>query len=431
MLFVCVSLVSGRSPHADYIDELIRSESYNYIFPDNTLEDAKLDVPGLIRKYKYPMEVHEVTTSDGYILQMHRIPHGRDQNQVPDPKRPIVFLMHGLLCSSADWVMSGPGSAFGYLLAEEGYDVWMGNARGNYYSRKHISVNPDDIDFWQFSWDEIGDIDLPTMIDYILDHTEREKIYYVGHSQGTTVFFVMCSLHPEYNYKIKAMHAFSPIAFMAHNESPLLKAMASFDNSMKILSALIGVGEVMSNNLFLKWAGESFCKDQAITQAICSNILFYIGGWSDEQLNTTMMPVYFGHTPAGSSVRQFIHYEQGFFTKDFRRYNHGPLKNIVLYGTRLPPKYDLSNILVPVFLYYSNIDPLAAVPDVNRLYKELGSKSKMMILLPSFNHFDYVWGINANTLLYDVVIRLMRFVDAYDNFMRKPYLTEYYKILMG
>lgn len=140
-----------------------------------------------------------------------------------------------------------------------------------------------------------------------------------------------------------------------------------------------------------------------------------------------MMPVYFGHTPAGSSVRQFIHYEQGVSTKEFRRYNHGPLKNLVVYGTRHPPKYDLSNILVPVFLHYSNMDRLAAIPDVNRLYKELGSRNKMMLLLPSFNHFDFVWGINAKTLLYDVVLRLMRFVGDQDNFMRKPYLAEYYK----
>jgi hypothetical protein len=71
--------------------------------------------PELIEKYGYPMELHTVTTEDGYILEMHRIPHGRDRDNSPGP-RPVVFLMHGLLSSSADWVVTGPGCAFGNFL---------------------------------------------------------------------------------------------------------------------------------------------------------------------------------------------------------------------------------------------------------------------------------------------------------------------------
>lgn len=46
---------------------------------------------------------------------MHRIPHGRDQNNDPGVKRPIVFLMHGLTASSPVWVLTGPGSGLGKL----------------------------------------------------------------------------------------------------------------------------------------------------------------------------------------------------------------------------------------------------------------------------------------------------------------------------
>lgn len=69
--------------------------------------------PDLVRKYNYPLEVHHVMTPDGYILEMHRIPHGRDNNNSPSPDKPIVFLQHGLLSSSADWVLKGPGTALG------------------------------------------------------------------------------------------------------------------------------------------------------------------------------------------------------------------------------------------------------------------------------------------------------------------------------
>lgn len=113
----------------------------------------------------------------------------------------------------------------------------MGNARGNYYSRRHVRLNPNSIfsnAFWEFSWDEIGNLDLPAMIDYALNHTGQKKLHYVGHSQGTTAFFVMGSLRPELNNKILSMHAFGPVAYMAHNKSPLLTAISPFANRIEV-----------------------------------------------------------------------------------------------------------------------------------------------------------------------------------------------------
>lgn len=45
-------------------------------------------------------------------------------------------------------------------------------------------MQPEDVDFWDFSWHEIGVFDIPSTIDYILDQTNQTKLSYVGHSQG-------------------------------------------------------------------------------------------------------------------------------------------------------------------------------------------------------------------------------------------------------
>ncbi|KAL0110383.1 hypothetical protein PUN28_013789 [Cardiocondyla obscurior] len=58
--------------------------------------------------------------------------------------------MHGLLCSSACWVVAGPGKDLAFILADEGYDVWLGNARGNMYSRKHYLPDIKKELYWDF-----------------------------------------------------------------------------------------------------------------------------------------------------------------------------------------------------------------------------------------------------------------------------------------
>lgn len=128
-------------------------------------------------------------------------------------------------------------------MADQGYDVWLGNARGNRYSRQHVANDPDGWRgnrrrFWSFSWHEIGMFDLPTMIDYVSSITGYRRMHYIGHSQGTTSFFVMGAERPEYNDRIISMHALAPIAFMSNLRNPFVKAAAFFLNSLDVSSII-------------------------------------------------------------------------------------------------------------------------------------------------------------------------------------------------
>lgn len=239
----------------------------------------------LIKSHGYPVESHEVQTEDGYLLTMHRIPHGLAPEAGPAPNKRIAFLQHGILCSSADWVVTGPETGLAYLLADKGYDVWMGNARGNTHSKAHITLNPSSSEFWKFSWHEIGIYDLPAMIDYALKETGQNRLYYTGHSQGTTVLFVMLSLRPEYNEKIILANALAPVSYIRNMKSPFFKAMAPFVFIFDKIASLLGINEFAPSSAMLQLGGSILCRDQSIFQEICANVLFLICGFDSDQLN--------------------------------------------------------------------------------------------------------------------------------------------------
>lgn len=63
--------------------------------------------------------------------------------------KPAVLLMHGLLTSS--YCFLEKKNFLGYVLADNGFDVWIGNARGTVYSRKHVNLTENNKEYWNFS----------------------------------------------------------------------------------------------------------------------------------------------------------------------------------------------------------------------------------------------------------------------------------------
>ncbi|KAF2899230.1 hypothetical protein ILUMI_06945, partial [Ignelater luminosus] len=187
----------------------------------------------LIKNYGFPFEKHAVTTEDGYILELHRIPYGRKRNNYYHKREPVLVIP-GTFASSADWVNMGENS-LGFILADRGYDVWLGNYRGSTWSRKHIKLNPDvdKKEFWNWSCHDIGLYDLSAFIDYILHVTKEEKLFYIGHSQATISFFILNSEKPEYNKKIRLMVGLGPAVYFSNAKSPIIHFLATYQNSIQ------------------------------------------------------------------------------------------------------------------------------------------------------------------------------------------------------
>ena len=74
-----------------------------------------------------------------------------------------VFLQHGLFSDADTWCLMKEES-LAYVIANAGYDVWLGNNRGNKYSDKNTELsNVDDrADFYDYSFFELGKYDAPT-----------------------------------------------------------------------------------------------------------------------------------------------------------------------------------------------------------------------------------------------------------------------------
>lgn len=350
-------------------------------------EDGRLNISQLAAKYKYPFEEHQVHTIDGYIINFHRIPN----------RGPIVFLMHGILESSDSWVLLGPGKALAYVLAEQGYDVWMGNARGNQHANKHVSMNTTMSRFWEFTWEEIALYDLPAMISYILETTRQHSMYYVGHSQGTTSGYVLCAMRPQYNNYIRMMFSLAPVAWMGNVKSPLVRM---FSPAYNVLAYALKDFNTYTSGLDMFNKMSSFVCTVIPTR--CDNILHSLSG-HETKVSPTFLAIILGHYPTGASTYQFVHYGQLVESKRFCRYDFGTSRNFELYGQNNPPDYNLTNVVVPVVLFHGNRDWLSAPADVNILMRHLPNVYDETNL-SDFTHIDYVYAEEAKEVVYDKII---------------------------
>lgn len=195
--------------------------------------------------------------------------------------------MHGLLASSTCFIFNGVERSLAFILAEQGYDVWLGNARGTTYSRKHISLDPadDKSNFWDFTWHEIGYYDVPASIDYVLQKTNQESLIYIGHSQGTTSFYVMASERPEYNEKVKLAVSMAPVAFMTNIPNPASKELAKNVKILELIANAVSFYEVLPQWQIFSVIVEESCMEGSPLQQKCIDLYKSIMGSSDEQLN--------------------------------------------------------------------------------------------------------------------------------------------------
>jgi lysosomal acid lipase/cholesteryl ester hydrolase len=144
--------------------------------------------------------------------------------------------------SCAGWILNGnPSLAF--ILADNGYDVWMNNTRGNRYSKHHAFLEPNKDShkeqFWDYSFEEMAKYDQPALFTYVLGKTGVQKVAYIGHSQGTTQMFCALSENLEFfRERLNVFIALAPVVRVDSCSSGLIKKMKDNELVEKTLKKL-------------------------------------------------------------------------------------------------------------------------------------------------------------------------------------------------
>ncbi|KAG2382775.1 hypothetical protein C9374_004742 [Naegleria lovaniensis] len=385
-------------------------------------QDPRSNVTQLIQYWGYPVEQHYVQTEDGFILSVQRIPHGRSatSKMIPQAQRRVVFLQHGFLDCSSTWVNNLPYQSLGFILADAGYDVWLGNVRGNEYSNRNIHYTNKDKQFWQFSWDEMAAYDLPAMVNYALRVSGQQKLAYVGHSQGTTMAFECftsmadsSTKYPacpkDFTDKISIFIAIAPVTFLQHVGSDLAKALAKFHVDQ--LLELLGVYEFLPTTQDLeKWI-PGICSNSILQKSVCLNTYCLMSGCDGlvTKCNQTRLPLYMDRLPAGTSTYNAGHWAQLIRSAKFQMFDYGNgANNYQHYHQFGVPQIDLTKLHVDIAIYHGGLDVLGDVQDfqtfINLVPKE---RVKNVMFLPDYGHIDLVWGIeNYKHIFADVVKRI-------------------------
>jgi len=421
ILLFCVICVSARSVNieellkkakendfqGEFMSALVSAVSAKQLTQECDLRhcqsnDCGKNVTQLITSKGYPCEQHNALTSDGYFLSMQRIPHGL--NQTNNGTRPVVLLQHGLEDASHTWVINAAHESLGFILADAGYDVWLGNNRGNTYSHTNEYYGSDEDEFWDFSWDEMASIDLPTQIDYALGYSGQEKLFYIGHSEGTTQAFAGFE-DPDLAAKVKLFVALAPVAYIGDITALLIPLMADFH--------IDTILEILGWNTFLVqhcWSDNALDLICDIDDAwACQFTMCALMGCDPQNLNNTRYDVYVSLDPAGTSVQNMNHWGQMFRQNNYCKYDYLTRhENEKHYGQAHPPCYNLANMAAPVALFAGGKDALADPTDVSRLMSELNPDMiKFSTSISYYSHLDFVWGLDAYEVLYPQILGVM------------------------
>ncbi|KAH0457921.1 hypothetical protein IEQ34_013236 [Dendrobium chrysotoxum] len=352
----------------------------------------------IVQPMGYPCTEYTVQTDDGYLLTLQRISNGR--RALKGYNGPPVFLQHGLFQGGDTWFLNSVDESLGFILADHGFDVWVGNVRGTRWSHKHITLSEHERAFWDWSWQDLAQYDLAAMLSYVQSET-NSKVLYIGHSQGTIMALAAFTM-PDMVKMVEAAALLCPISYLDHISSNFVLRAVSMHLDQMLLS--LGVHQLNFRSKIGVEIMDSLCDGHLD----CGNLLGAITG-DNCCFNATRVEYYLEYEPHSSSTKNLHHLFQMIRKGTFAKYDFGWWENLKRYHSLHPPAFNLGDIpeSLPLWIGYGGNDALADLTDLKRTIKELKSKPEQLYI-ESYGHVDFVFSVKAKVDVYGDLIRFLR-----------------------
>ena len=342
----------------------------------------------------YKLEENSVVTDDGYILSVWHL-----NPKVPNGK--VVFFQHGL--ADTAWCFFQLGSnSLPFLLLKEGYDVWLGNIRGSIFSNKHVSKDPSDSKsgFSDYSIDEFVQYDLPAMIKFVRSKTGGKKMSYIGHSQGTTIFFMLAMHNPSLaEASFDHFVTLGTVPNIAHTDFTPIEIL---DKIYGILRS-VGIFNTLSLTNSQRSAISSFCK---IAYGICGKAFDYGTAIRPSgRMDYKNIYSYLYYYPGGVSKNNLMHWSQIHQMKKLVYYNPNfeKEKTAQAYNTNNLKKWKIKALIAR-----TDDDTFSSYQDVTDFYNMVENKQNVKILdLTNYDHWDC---LGANSAVNDIFTPIISFL---------------------
>ncbi|KAB7499410.1 Lipase 3, partial [Armadillidium nasatum] len=135
---------------------------------------------------------------------------------------------------------------------------------------------------------------------------------------------------------VKLLIALGPVAFLENMGGPL-SLLTGYTNTLKFLTEILGVYEVLPSGAFMNILTSTMCDPAVTTVApICDNILLSLIGLDTSLMDKKLLPRILAHTPAGTSVQNMIHFMQAKNSGRFQMYSYGPTVNVQKIWFKIP-----------------------------------------------------------------------------------------------
>jgi lysosomal acid lipase/cholesteryl ester hydrolase len=378
--------------------------------------DAYKTIPEIIMTAGYAFETHKVVTEDGYINTAWRI-IGKLNNTYGDPhpeKKPAVILQHGLIDNSATWLIPNKSISLSFTLVEEGYDVWMTNSRGTVNSYEHMHPETHNVrkissDFFRFTFGDMAQYDLPAYLDYILKRSDYDKVFYVGHSQGTTQFFAAADVLDGLEDRIAGFVALAPVMYIGNIYNPFMFLLAHSG-----LTEVLGFFKIY-NFFILPYFVDPVMRDFAVYFRTFIWRLLGLAMGIDEEVRTDLgrMPVMANHEPGGTSYYNMMHWKQNYIQGNFGKFDWGREENMRRYGQAKAPLYNTTHIAetlgkIPTIMFVGDNDALVAPKDLKKLTTLLKDTDIKFNHIPHYAHADLIWAITVKENVFDPAVEFIK-----------------------